>query len=269
MIAALPLRPGSRLWDTLTQRRLLMIFLDFDGTLAPLAPTPRAARLPEATRVIVRRLARAPGCRVVVISGRALKDLRAQVNVPGIVYAGNHGLEIQGPGMRWQYPLPVAYRRLQGQVRRDLAARVRPIPGVLIEDKGLTFSIHYRLVRPRDQATVRRAVLSVVRQPMARGEIRLTSGKKVIEIRPAVAWHKGTAVRWLMDKQRCIPGSRQAYAVYIGDDRTDEDAFRAVGSAGLTIRVGRSRASAASYALKTPAAVRAFLKCVYTLRKGG
>lgn len=214
----------------------IVLLLDFDGTLAPIVDHPDGAAMPTATRAAVRRLSEHPGVYLAVVSGRGLHDARQKVGIRGIAYAGNHGMEIQGAGLDRVHPEAAAARPRLEQVRDDVTRRLTEIPGAIIEDKGLTLSIHYRLV-PRDLVD---RVMSTVASSAEKVEgLRLTDGKKVVEVRPDVDWQKGKAVEFLLENLSPPDGTP---IIYIGDDRTDEDAFIALRqrSAGEGVIVAES-----------------------------
>lgn len=214
----------------------LLLALDFDGTLAPIVEAPEVARLQPAVGRALRRLLERPDTDVAVVSGRALEDVRAKVGLTDLYYAGNHGLEIEGPGLERRHreaseARPVLAACLD-QVRRELDA----VEGVLIEDKGLTASVHYRgVVQPVEQERVR----DRVRELCGDAGLRVTEGKKVMEIRPAVSWDKGRATRFLLEALEAGSETRGP-ALFIGDDVTDEDAFRALKGRGDGILVASS-----------------------------
>lgn len=205
----------------------LLVALDFDGTLAPIVPEPEAATILPEARAALEQLRRRPDTRVAVVSGRALADVRGRVGVPGLVYAGNHGLEIGGDGLHWRHPAAAAQRERLEACGRALTAALAPLGGVWVEDKGLTLSVHYR--RATDPEAGAKAWEAA--QRACDGGLRLTPGKEVINVVPAVDWDKGDAVRAILD--RLDPGGgRGVWAIFIGDDRTDEDAFRALEGRG-------------------------------------
>jgi trehalose-phosphatase len=231
----------------------VLLCLDYDGTLVPIAPRPKEAIFDEAGRRLLRGLSRRMP--VAIVSGRARSALRKLVGVPSLYYVGNHGLEISGPGgVRLRAPLPAAWprklERLLTMIESDAP------PGVVIERKGPTASVHYRLVAPAD----RRRWLSPLRAQLAlltaNGRLRIVRGKAVLELRPPGSWHKGSAVRWLIDH----PTLARRTPVYMGDDATDEDAFRAVRPNGIGVLVGPPRRTAAQYRLPSPAHVRRFIE---------
>ncbi|HEX9187443.1 MAG TPA: trehalose-phosphatase [Vicinamibacteria bacterium] len=235
------------------------LFLDYDGTLTAIADRPEDALLPPATRETLAALSRL--CPVAVVSGRARAEVEGLVGLPGIVYVGCHGFDIAGPGLvpprpsaaEAEWAVPVL-----AELADALARRLGSIEGVRVENKTYAVAVHTRLAAPEREDEVRAAVAGrAARHP----ELRLTAGKKVIEVRPRVEWDKGRAVLWLLglpplDRPEVVP-------VYVGDDLTDEDAFAALEDRGVGIAVGRdSRRTLARYALEGPREVLILLEAV-------
>jgi trehalose 6-phosphate phosphatase len=207
--------------DSWTRGGRLVLLLDFDGTLAPLVARPEMAEMPRRTRHALDALMALPGVEVAVVSGRGLVDVRERAAIPGIAYAGNHGMEIEGAGLHRIHPEAAASRPELEEAARRIADATASIDGTFVEDKGLTLSIHYRQAADRE-AEVRDAVHGVAD---GRPGLKVTEGKMVLEVRPRVEWDKGRAVLFLLDQMRPPEG---APVLYLGDDRTDEDAFRAL-----------------------------------------
>jgi trehalose-phosphatase len=230
----------------------IALFLDFDGTLAPIVADPSTARLSEVVREALLRLVERESIVTTVISGRAVEDLYVRIRVDNVIYSGNHGLEIFGRGLRFVEPAADARRGHLRRLTELLMGRLRHIPGVLVEDKGLTTSIHFRQAVEGDVPAIEQAVRASV---AASGSwFRLGTGREVFEIVPRTDWHKGAAVKWIMRNLRedgCLP-------IYAGDDNSDEDAF-AVLPDGVTIRVGGQPATCAHYSVPGPAEVYRFL----------
>jgi alpha,alpha-trehalose-phosphate synthase [UDP-forming]/trehalose-phosphatase len=224
--------PWSDRRDELRARlgsREVFLFLDFDGTLAPIVESPDRAALSPSLRSALERLL--TSAQLAVVSGRALDDLRSRVGIEGIAYAGNHGAEIRIDGTVLRAGgverSARALQTLLGSLRNGLSA----IPGVLVEDKGVTASIHFRQVDPSREGDVLRIFWGIARDH--EHAFRITTGKKVLEIRPRAAWNKGEAVARIMELK-----GRGMLPVYIGDDTTDEDAFRAIRGCGISVSVG-------------------------------
>ncbi len=245
--------------DKLEGKKLLLL-LDFDGTLAPIVPRHEDAAISASMRALVRSLANVST--TAVISGRGMDDVRQRVDVDGIYYAGSHGFEISGPAgfSREQedarQSLP-ALRRLEKQLRQDLD----DIPGVRFENKKFSLAIHYRQVAgEQQQEVIDRVEAALDDFP----ELKKGEGKKVIEVQPAVDWHKGKAVQLLIE-ELSAHGDRY-YPLYIGDDITDENAFRVLRHReGMGILVGdHGRPTQAEYHLENVDEVASFLERLYT-----
>jgi len=235
----------------------LAVGVDFDGTLAPIVPDPEAAQpLPGALSALA-RLADRRDARVAVLSGLALDDLQRRLPVAGVWMAGNHGFEIVGPdGTRWCHPDLERSRAALGQAAEQLRRAAAAWSGVFVEDKGGTLSVHVRHADP----TARAAVEAAVRAVAEREGWRLTRGLEVWELRPAVAWHKGKALEWLLARWNWPAATP---LLYWGDDTTDEDAFawlRQRNAPGEGVLVGPPEApSAATAWVEGPDGVAALL----------
>jgi alpha,alpha-trehalase len=234
--------------------RRLVVLLDYDGTLSPIAPRPEDAVLPAATRDVLDRLGRR--FLTAVVSGRSLADVRALVGLEHLLYAGNHGLEIEGPaGSGIRRSLAEDFVPDVAAAAAELEAALADIPGSLVENKRYSLSVHYRLVAPERVGALELAVdAALARHP----NLDKRLGKKVFELRPGLAWDKGRAVRWLLET---IDGQRTSVLpVYVGDDVTDEDAFAALAGDGVGVLVSEdARETAATHRLRDTEEVRRFL----------
>jgi trehalose 6-phosphate phosphatase len=225
----------------------VLVALDYDGTLAPIAATPKAARMRARTRKLLIAVAERYPC--VVISGRSRDDVASRVDrIPVWHVSGNHGVEPWGQN-------DVSLARVRGWVER-LRARLAPFPGVVVEDKLYSVAVHYR--GARDKARARRAVVDAVRS--LRGA-RIIGGSQAVNLVPRGAPHKGVALERARRLLVCDT------AIYVGDDETDEDVFRAARPDRLlAIRVGQARRSRARYSLKDQREIDRFLQALLTLR---
>jgi len=230
----------------------LAVFLDYDGTLAPIVSHPEDAWLPDSMRQTLRSLAaRVP---VAILSGRDLDDVRGRVLVDGIVYAGSHGFDIAGAG-GLRRELGAAYLPVLDTAETELREALDEIPGAQLERKHFSVAAHYRNVNENDAFRVALAMDAVGARHR---ELRRMDGKKVYELLPDIDWNKGKAMLWLLETLG-LEG-RNALPIYIGDDRTDEDAFRSLEQWGIGILVSeQSPPTAARYSLKNPAEVEEFL----------
>ncbi|HYJ79723.1 MAG TPA: trehalose-phosphatase [Longimicrobiaceae bacterium] len=229
----------------------LVLLLDFDGTLAPIVPHPDDAAIPPATRAALERLRSFAGVEAAVVSGRGLADVRLRAGIPGVAYAGNHGMEMQGAGFERVHPQAAAARPLLEAVARRIEPELAAVPGAFLEDKELTLSVHFRRAPAEREPEVRRIVAAAV---AGVGGVKVTEGKMVLEVRPRVEWDKGKAVLFLLDQLRPPAGTP---VLYLGDDRTDEDAFRALrqrggGGEGVLVAEEPPADTAASSRLRGP-----------------
>lgn len=230
----------------------VLLLLDFDGTLSEIVPRHENATLRPGNAGLLKALLRKPGYTVGVISGRELSDVSSRVGVPGLVYAGNHGLEICGPHLEYRHPDVAAIIPALSETAARLAYGLTDVPGALVENKTLSLTVHFRRT-PADRHELVAAIFEDVVKPLIDdGLCRVTSGKAVLELRPTVDWHKGRALEFI--RSRLSPG---AFPIYIGDDATDEDAFAAAQDAGgCGIFVGPAGSpTRARYRLGSPAVV--------------
>ena len=199
--------------------------------------------------------ARAPV--VAILSGRELDDVRRRVNIDSIVYGGSHGFDIAGPhGLRRQ--MATEFLSNLDMAEKELHAVLGGISGARVERKRFSVAAHYRNVKENDVPKVEQAVSEVATRH--RG-LRRMEGKKVFELLPAIAWDKGKAMLWLLETLGLERGNIRP--IFIGDDRTDEDAFRALEQRGIGILVSeQSQPTGAKYSLKDPAEVEYFLRAL-------
>ncbi|PYI71013.1 MAG: trehalose-phosphatase [Verrucomicrobia bacterium] len=231
----------------------IAVFLDYDGTLTPIVSHPQDAWLPDSMRQTLRSLAaRVP---VAILSGRDLDDVRGRVLVDGIVYAGSHGFDIAGAG-GLRRELGAACLSVLDEAETELREELDEIPGAQLERKHLSVAAHYRNVKQNDAFRVALAMDEVAARHR---ELRRIDGKKVYELLPDIDWNKGKAVLWLLETLGLE--RRNVLPIYIGDDRTDEDAFRAIEKRGVAILVSEQpQITAASYWLNNPEDVERFLR---------
>jgi alpha,alpha-trehalase len=233
------------------------IFLDYDGTLTPIVQRPEEAYLSKAMRRVIRKLTdHGP---VAVVSGRDLQDVRKMVGLEDIVYAGSHGFDISGPaGLERQHPEGAERLPELDRAEPDLKARLEKIDHCRVERKKFALAIHYREVDPRKVPEIEAAVKAVRQETSG---LRLSGGKKIFELQPDVDWHKGRAVRWLMENVLDRDCSA-LLPLYIGDDVTDEDAFRELRNDGIGILVAGDieRDTSARYRLRNTQEVERFLR---------
>lgn len=232
----------------------LFLFLDYDGTLTPIVSLPELAYCPPEVKRHLEELRDLPNVHLAIVSGRSLEDLRGKVGMLGIIYVGNHGLEIENPDGSHRKILPSVRIRELKRITRNLQNSLREIPGILFEEKGPILSVHYRNVPEKFIARIPQVLKEEVQQWRNRWE--MASGKMVWEIRPKVDFHKGKAVREILNT---FP-SQGLLAIYLGDDQTDEDAFRVLKGQGISVFIGPgSLPTEADFFLQNPDEVQEFL----------
>lgn len=248
-------RPSPHLlesWDRVAARlracRRVALFLDFDGTLVPIAPHPDRVRVSPATRRVLRRLARHSRVSLVVISGRRRSELRRHIGIRRIRYFGLYGWERSRASS-----IPASMRATLRRARAQLVNHVSAWPNVWLENKRHTLAVHLQHAPAAEQRAVRRKLRLWLRP--FRKSLRLIENRRDIEILPLSMPGKGIAVRQFLSR----PAGRNALPVYFGDDLSDEDAFHAA-RRGVTVHVGSSGRTHARYRLRGPADVAAALR---------
>ncbi len=223
----------------------IFLFLDYDGTLTPIVDHPSQAVLAPETLWVLDRLSRNDRCRVAIVSGRSLVDLKAKVGLERIIYVGNHGFELSGPGIQFENKNFLQSRAIFNRIIEELDETLKAMPGVFIEDKNITISIHVRNLEAGEKSLFREILFKKIKPYTQRKDISMREGKEVYELRPPIGWDKGKAVCWLLrggDPSATV-------SLYIGDDRTDEDAFKVLKDKSVTICVGPSVSAVAQYYL--------------------
>jgi trehalose-phosphatase len=242
-----------QLADLMSDRRPA-ICLDYDGTLSEIVRDPDSAELVDGAADALARLSqRSP---VAILSGRDLADIRERVGVPGLWYAGSHGFESIAPdGSYRQNDEAAAAVPVLEQAAEELREMLAHIDGSRVEHKRFAVAVHYRDVAAENIGDVIASTHRIGR----RDGLRVTNGRKVVELRPDVDWNKGTTLSWIREQI----GPPPVLPIYIGDDLTDEDAFDAIRDDGIGILVRHTedgdRRSAARFTLQTPDQVREFL----------
>jgi len=252
-LAAERIRRGAR-------HRHLVLLCDFDGTLSEFDNDPAAVWLKPGRRELLERLAASPGVTLAIVSGRRLDDVKARAALSSeAYYAGLHGLEIQSAQECYLHPeLPaaeIAMRQLAGPLATELAA----IDGAFLEDKTHALVAHFRAATADGARRAEDTLLRYAKPYLDAGALRVMRGASMIELMPNIEWHKGSAVHWILERVRQRHGT--AWPVYIGDDLTDEDGFRAVQDVGLSIAASE-RAAGADLAVDGPSEVEALLRAI-------
>jgi trehalose 6-phosphate synthase/phosphatase len=248
----------ARWLSAFCQGQQLALFLDYDGTLVEIAGHPSKVQMRESMREALLAGLRRRDTELAIVSGRALADLRAQLGLQGAVLVGNHGLEIEGPGLaHFVHPdLPHFAGRLE-ELAQELRAQAEE--GVWVEEKGASLTVHYRDADPALQPRIAERVREAVR----RAGFQARNAICAVEARPPTGWDKGHAVLHLLRTRHGPAWSESVRVIYVGDDETDEDAFRALSGLGITFRVGPAeRPTLASHRLPNVDAVERLVRWV-------
>ena len=240
----------------------MVFFLDYDGTLTPIVDSPELAIITDDMKQTVEQLAKIHT--VAIVSGRMREDVQNLVGIPGLFYAGSHGFDIKGPGgFTMIHPVAEKTIPLVSEIIEQLKDKFQHIDGALVEEKKFSVAAHYRKVKKqKDLKFVEETVNSIIQKY---DELRLLKGKKVYEILPNIDWDKGKAIRWIMNALE-IPWQTTS-AFYIGDDTTDEYAFRTIITRGTAIMVTDEplNPSTADFQLNSPKEVKKFFEQVITI----
>jgi trehalose-phosphatase len=248
----------NRIRTWLNSRYPLVLFLDYDGTMVPIHKRPDAAVLSLSMREILKYLAERPHVFLGLVTGRSLQDIKKMVRLKNIFYIANHGFQIVYSRKNWVHPKAKRLAPILIEIISALRYSLRSIPGAIVENKSLTLSVHYRNLAGTLITRVKRIVENTVSS--YQGLCRITKGKKVIEIRPNASWDKGLAVLKMVD---FLHNKNRSLIVYIGDDKTDEDAFKCLFHLNtVTIRVGKNLSSRAKYYVNNTAEVEKLLKLI-------
>jgi len=232
-----------------------VFFFDYDGTLTPIAQRPDMAKLTSTARNNLLQLSKK--YHVALISGREKGDLIKQVNIPDIFYAGNHGLDISGPGISMTFPEIEKYLPIIENITLQLEQTLSTFPGIILEKKGMSVAVHYRMT-PKENLPELKSLLKNIIKGRSK-YIRVLKGKKVFEFLPNIEWNKGKAIIWIMN---ILKLSWVEYRVfYLGDDTTDEDAFRVLRTRGTGILISeKPRKSSADFRLSSPEEVKKWIQ---------
>ncbi|KAJ1291964.1 hypothetical protein BS78_02G356800 [Paspalum vaginatum] len=251
----------------------IVVFLDYDGTLSPIVEDPDRGFMSEEMRDAVRCVAE--HFPTAIVSGRCRDKVFDFVKLTELYYAGSHGMDIEGPANHVQANAEAAVRYQAGsellpvieEVYHTLTAKMAPIAGAMVENNKYCLSVHFRCVREEEWESMNE-VRSVLKEYP---DLKLTHGRKVLEIRPSIKWDKGKALEFLLSSLG-YAGRDDVFPIYIGDDRTDEDAFKVLRGMGQGIGILVSnfpKETAASYSLRHPAEVIEFLDKLAKYSKQG
>jgi trehalose 6-phosphate phosphatase len=251
-----------RIRESLADSCSILLLLDYDGTLAPTADRPENAFIPSDVLLSLRNIVLARNVVTGIISGRELTDLKSKIGIEGLIYAGNHGMEIEGPGLNFVSPVGREMIAVLSETYHTLYRALSGINGILIENKRLSLSVHYRLVAPQFVRDIEKTVREITESSRTNNKLKMTQGKKVYEVRPAIDWDKGKATSLLIDNYLRGNHVDNLTPMFFGDDLTDEDAFKSIVSYrnSISVFIGNpGQPSRAKYSLYSTEEVALFL----------
>lgn len=243
----------------------IVMFLDYDGTLSPIVDDPDRAFMSEQMRAAVKQVAKY--FPTAIVSGRCRDKVYSFVKLAELYYAGSHGMDIKGPteGPKYRtgknaviFQPASEFLPMIDEVYKELLEKTKSTPGAKVENNKFCVSVHFRCVDEKSWTSLAEQVRSVIKDYP---KLRLTQGRKVLEIRPTIKWDKGKALEFLLDSLG-FANCSDVLPVYIGDDRTDEDAFKVLRDRGqgFGILVSKTpKETNASYSLREPSEVKDFL----------
>jgi trehalose-phosphatase len=234
----------------LKKNKTTLLFLDFDGTLAPFAPIPTSASLPRKTGLVLEKLVKIRSLSIIIISGRTLNDLKDKINLTGLNYSGSHGSEWVINKESFSAEISSETTQILQDIKRDMELICTEFEGALVERKIFSVVAHYRRVRQDRKKDLKWALQNTMAKYLDTGLVSLIWDKEAYELRTETGWTKGVLAKKLLPNgEECI---------FIGDSETDEEAFRQLPDS-LTIRVGFSENSSAKYFLRDVQDVHKFL----------
>ena len=238
------------------QNRKPVLFLDYDGTLTPIVKRPEDALISDPMKSVLKKCA--AKFKVAVVSGRDMDDLKSKVQVDELIFAGSHGFRISGPdGLYKEHEkADVILPRLSDIEEKLYQIFPQIDKGIQIDRKRYAVAVHYRNASEDNIPVIKQKVDEILKE---NPDFKKGEGKKILEIKPNVDWHKGKAVLWIM-KKLGVDDTSKFVPIYIGDDVTDEDAFRSISEFGVGILVGtHGQETAARYKLNDVPDVQSFL----------
>ncbi|XP_010544184.1 PREDICTED: probable trehalose-phosphate phosphatase D [Tarenaya hassleriana] len=251
----------------------VVMFLDYDGTLSPIVEDPDRAFMTNEMRDAVKDVARY--FPTAIVTGRCQDKVRSFVKLAGLYYAGSHGMDIKGPSKKKKHNKsnqgvlfqPASeFLPMIDEVFKSLVEKMKTIPGAKVENNKFCVSVHFRCVDQNHWGVMVEEVGSILKEYP---KLRVTQGRKVLEIRPTIKWDKGKALEFLLESLG-FTHSNDVLPIYIGDDRTDEDAFKVLRDRGQGFGILVSKVpkeTSATYSLQEPSEVGEFLRRLVEWKK--
>ncbi|SFD86292.1 trehalose-phosphatase [Thermophagus xiamenensis] len=248
---------------SITAQKKPVFFFDYDGTLTPIVSKPELALLSQEMKELLNQLSQK--FTVAIVTGRDLADIKKLVELEHLIYSGSHGFQISGPeGLNLEHEKGIALLPQLDRIEKELIEIQKKYPGTQVDRKRYAVGLHYRNAKEGDIENILLDFEDVLKKHPA---FKKGTGKKIVEVKPNIDWHKGKAVLWILEKLG-LKENTSVIPIYIGDDDTDEDAFEALekNGDGIGIMVSHNgNPTHASYSLQNVEEVKQLLKKIMTL----
>lgn len=249
-------------WEA-RSRAGLLVFASFDGLLGPSVRERHGVGLPLLVRGALVALATTPNTRVVISSRRGAYDLQHHVDVPGVIFVGCRGLQINGAGMSFCHPVAARLRETLPLLAQELSDRLEPVPGVEVEIKELGVTVHTRRVDPSAVPVIVAEAEELNRTSVV--PFRVCQSESTVDLFPDVDWRKDSSTLWILE-QWAREGHSQPVVVYLGDDDADEEAYVALREHGYAVHIGRLAAAAPYWIADRAAAIDLLAQIAFAWR---
>ncbi|OGU63411.1 MAG: trehalose-phosphatase [Stygiobacter sp. RIFOXYC12_FULL_38_8] len=251
----------ANIFDGIKTARQIILFLDYDGTLVPIMEKPSLAVMSYQMEEILRDLNRKGNISIFLVTGRAHSDIKKIFRVKDVTIISNHGFQITGKNINWSHPDIKHFLPSLRKTKLLLMKKLNFFPSTFLEDKRITMTVHFRNAEKKHIPLLKKTVRNIVVN--YKEDLHTTSGKKVVEVRPNIRWNKGEAVLKIMKRLRIR--NEATKILYVGDDKTDEDAFKALKHKAVTIVVGRKQNSHANYYVRNTDEVQKVLQSIHSI----
>ncbi|XP_063699263.1 uncharacterized protein LOC134829898 [Culicoides brevitarsis] len=231
-------------WDN---KKTFVLLLDYDGTLSDIAPHPDMTCMVDGNREALEFIRDQPNVVVAIITGRDATNAKSVVALENVIYAGDHGFEIVFPdGYRFDYELSDALKQSYPQMVAELNSISRD--GAFVESKKYSLSFHYRAVPEEYHKELENKAMEIIRKH----GFRPSPAHKAVEAKPPMQWNKGFAAEYILKHKFGENWQEKAFALFIGDDTTDEDVMQVLKDKCLTFRVTPDKHLESAATMKIP-----------------
>ena len=245
----------KKIINNLKNKKNPAFFLDYDGTLTPIVKKPELAKLSKSKIKYIKKLS--SQYFTAIITGRSLTDIKKFIPINTLVFAGSHGFEIQYKNKKIEILKISKFKKELNAIRKIIYTHIKPLKNIIIEEKKISIAIHYRLVKKTNDIKFIKNTIKKIKKEYP--SFKLLKGKKVYEFLPNLNWNKGKAILSIMKLFGINFNSNTV--IYIGDDKTDEYAFRMIKNRGVTILVSNKKTKTnAKFRVRNTEEVINFLK---------